>query len=373
MAKFPPQKNTIEGSDSSLRDEGDLLRIAFDAMDSAPSGWVLSGKEGRILWANPSFLDMFGFSDAAAVTGMPLAELFASDRILKVEDISKLIEQCRKGDAEFEVVGEGDRSFFVTISMSEVQNQAGRVVGRMFFFVDITARKQIETALRHSQQYLRSLSAKLVDAQESERKRVASELHDSIGASLSALKFAVEQQFDYRARGLSESCPPPGKIVESIQQIIEDVRRISHNLHPAILDDLGLETAVRSFCRQSQKSYPELRIDADIALKPASLSERLELVVYRVVQECVTNAARHGAAMRIGLLLEQKDDEILLVIEDDGCGFDVDAVCGEAGPCTGMGLENIRERTEIFGGRFWIESTVGAGTVVRCRWPILRQ
>jgi PAS domain S-box-containing protein len=368
-----PLKDADKSPVSSVSGEGDLLRIAFEAMDSAPSGWVLAGKEGRILWANPSFLDMFGFADTSAVTGLQLAELFASDRMLKVEDISQFIEKCRKDNAEFEVVGAGDRAFCVTVSMSEVQNHAGQIVGRMFFFLNISGRKQIETELRHSQQYLRSLSAKLVDAQESERKRVARELHDSVGASLSALKFAVEQQFDYRARGLKDSCPSPDKIVESIQQIIEDVRRISHNLHPSILDDLGLKTAVRSFCRQSQKSYPELRIDTEIDLNPEGLSERLELVIYRVVQECVTNAARHGAATQIGLRLEEKDDEISLSIEDDGCGFDVDAVCGEDGSCSGMGLENIRERTEIFGGRFWIDSTVGAGTLVRCRWPILRQ
>lgn len=361
-----------DGSDSKrcshARDaDHTLLQNAYDAMNSAPSGWVLSGIDGCIQWANPAFLAMFGFHRLSDVVGKKLPELFVSANIRHMEDIFQAIDQG-KGGAEFEAVGEEGARFYVTVSESEARNDAGEVVGRMAFFVDVSRRKQMEEALQDSQQYLQTLSARLVDAQEAERKRVARELHDSIGASLSALKFSVEQWFDSQTRAPGTACIPPDHIVGNIQQIIEEVRRISQNLHPSILDDLGLATAVRSFCRQVRQNYPDLDISVDVSLDPNSTPERLQLVVYRVVQECLTNAARHSEANNIRLRLVEEDGALALDIEDDGCGFDPEAEAGDAG----MGLNNIRERAEIFGGRFFLESKVGAGTVVRCRWPVVR-
>jgi signal transduction histidine kinase len=230
----------------------------------------------------------------------------------------------------------------------------------------------METELRDSHQYLRRLSARLVDAQEAERKRVARELHDSIGAGLSALKFSVEHWFEQQAQEAGGACSPPDRIVKNIQQLIEEVRRISQNLHPSILDDLGLATAVRSFCRQVQQNDADLTIEADVSQELDSISERLQLVVYRVAQECVTNAARHGKAKNIRLRLVHEDEQLVFDIEDDGIGFDTEASGGQGAEGSGMGLNNIRERTEIFGGRFFLESKPGAGTMVRCRWPIER-
>lgn len=363
--RFPRHGNT------GLRAE-ELLQAAYDAMNSAPSGWVLSGTDGCIHWANPAFLTMFGYSRLSEVLGMKLAEMFASSRIRKMEDISHAIDQSEEEDAEFTVIDDEGHSFFVRVSESKVRNDQGKIVGWMAFFIDVTQQKRMETELRESHQYLRRLSARLVDAQEAERKRVARELHDSIGAGLSALKFSVEHWFEQQAQVAGGACSPPDRIVENIQQLIEEVRRISQNLHPSILDDLGLATAVRSFCRQVQQNDADLTIEADVSQELDSISERLQLVVYRVAQECVTNAARHGKAKNIRLRLVHEDEQLVLDIEDDGIGFDTEASGGQGTEGSGMGLNNIRERTEIFGGRFLLESKPGAGTVVRCRWPLKR-
>jgi PAS domain S-box-containing protein len=356
---------------TGLRAE-ELLQAAYDAMNSAPSGWVLSGTDGCIHWANPAFLTMFGYSGLSEVIGMKLAEMFASSRIRKMEDIFHAIDQSEEGEAEFDVVDDEGHSFRVRVSESQVRNDQGKIVGWLAFFIDVTVQKRMETELRDSQQYLRTLSARLVDAQEAERKRVARELHDSIGAGLSALKFSVEHWFDRQTRNGAGGCHPPDRIVENIQQLIEEVRRISQNLHPSILDDLGLATAVRSFCRQIQQNYSGLAIETDVSPDLDAMPERLQLVVYRVVQECVTNAARHGQAKHLRLRLVEEDNRLALDIEDDGIGFDPEAAAGDSEEGGGMGLNNIRERTEIFGGRFFLESKLGVGTVVRCRWPLDR-
>jgi signal transduction histidine kinase len=231
-------------------------------------------------------------------------------------------------------------------------------------------RKKLEAALKANQRHLQTLRAKLVDAQEAERSRVARELHDSIGASLSALKFSVEGWFE-RQKGSGAACASPDEIVSSIQQIIEEVRRISQNLHPSILDDLGLATAIRSFCRQHRKNHPEMKIEADLSVEEELISKRLQLVIYRMVQECTTNARRHGKADTIGLrLVSEGKKGLVLELKDNGRGFDVKETWDRLGADSGIGLTSLNERAELTGGRLTIDSKIGQGTVIRCRWPL---
>jgi signal transduction histidine kinase len=237
--------------------------------------------------------------------------------------------------------------------------------------IDITLRKKIEAALKASKRQLKTLSSKLVDAQEAERRRVARELHDGVGSSLSALKFSVEHWFEKQSRLDKAGCPSPDQIVAAIQQIIEEVRRVSQNLHPSILDDLGLATAVRSFCRQQRENQPGLDIDAGVSVDEQLLDKRRRLVIYRMVQECATNAIRHGKADRIRISLTLQDnEEILLEVRDNGEGFDVEAIWDRLESHAGIGLTSMKERAELTGGRLSIDSKVGKGSVILCRWPL---
>lgn len=369
MPSEPPAMKLPNSRIPIGKNESDLLQIAFDAMNSAPTGWVLSSLEGSILWVNPVFLRMFGFADLSAVAGRNMADLFASEGIGSVRDIARLVEENRGGDAEFEVVGEDHKPFYVTFSVSEIRDSSGELAGRMAFFIDITQRRKTQMALLESQKYLQALSTKLVHAQEDERRRVARELHDSIGASLSALKFGIEQWYEHQKKEGKLTSQRPEKIITEIQQVIEEVRRISHNLHPSILDDLGLKTAVRSFCRQQRENNPGLDIEADFQIDEDSIPKRLQLVVYRVVQECTTNAIRHGKAGTVRISLTPVGDEIQLEIRDDGRGFDVSTAWEKHDPETGIGIESMKERTELTGGRLSIDSAIGRGAVIRCRWP----
>ena len=146
---------------------------------------------------------------------------------------------------------------------------------------------------------------------------------------------------------------------------------MSQNLHPSILDDLGLATAVRSFCRQQREHQPGLDIDADISVDEQLISKRVQLVIYRMVQECTTNALRHGKADRIRIVLAFRENgELLLEVRDNGEGFDVAATWDSLSAETGIGLTSMNERAELTGGRFTIRSTIGKGSVLQCRWPL---
>ena len=214
-------------------------------------------------------------------------------------------------------------------------------------------------------QRLRALSRQLLTAQEAERKRIASELHDEIGQALTAV--ILNLQSAQRKLG----SPTPALLHECIgvvQSALEQVRSLSLDLRPAALDDLGLVQAMQWYIsRQSQRAGFAATFKATPpALRPAP---EVAIVCYRVVQEALTNVVRHAHAHRVGVELLQGAAELELVICDDGVGFDVAYALQQAGRGTSMGLLGLQERVAPLGGRVEITSTPGSGTQIRVRIP----
>ena len=186
-------------------------------------------------------------------------------------------------------------------------------------------------------------------------------MHDSIGSSLTAIKFSLENLLT-RAKGgdfTPESLRLP---IEMTQRAMDESRRMMTDLRPAMLDDLGIVTTVGWFCRQSRDVHPELGIDLRIGLVEEDVPEELKIVIFRVLQEAVSNISKYSRAGLAILSLAKTDGGIELTVRDNGTGFDVqDALSGNHGR-KGMGLTSMKERTELSGGRFDIESVVGEGT-----------
>jgi PAS domain S-box-containing protein len=368
--KTDKRLGVLEESRKTAR-ESSLVKIVLDALHSSIGGVVISELDGTIKWANPAFLKMSGYGDQESLHGKKLTDLFASSNIRSMGDLARAIGEGGDDRAEMQMVDEDGELFFVEVAEQDVKSAEGEVIGRASSMIDVTLRKRIEAALKASRLRIQTLSSKLIDAQEAERKRVGRELHDSIGASLSALKFSVEQWFEQHKRPDGAACPPPDEIVANIQQIIEEVRRISQNLHPTILDDLGLVTAVRSFCRQHQETHPHMKIEADLPVDEQIVPGGLQLVIYRMVQECTTNALRHGEADTVQILLASEGQgEIFLEVRDNGIGFEVDETWDRLGAEGGIGLTSMNERAELTDGRLSIDSQIGKGTVIRCRWSL---
>ena len=232
---------------------------------------------------------------------------------------------------------------------------------------EISERKLAECALEESETELRRLSMQLLEAQEEERRRIALELHDGIGQSLSAIKFRVEGTLA-AMRDRCMSCEQAADALEPtiamVQGAVDEIRRISMNLRPPILDDLGIVPTIRWFCRDFQSTYSDIRIWKRIDIDEIDVSKRLKPVVFRLLQEALNNIAKHSGADFVSISLVEKERMMELKIKDNGKGFESNV----AGP--GIGFRSMRERTEHSGGVFSVESSVEEGTLIRAAWPL---
>ncbi|MFQ5718050.1 MAG: GAF domain-containing protein [Acidobacteriota bacterium] len=209
---------------------------------------------------------------------------------------------------------------------------------------------------RHS---LAHLSSQILTAQEEERRHLSRELHDGIGQSLSALKLGIEMMARDK-NSLSDS------IREDLQRTlgiasdtIAELRRISHDLRPSILDDLGLIPTLRWFARRfTEQTGAEVSVE--VRGDGRGIAPRQDVNLYRIVQEGLNNAVTHGKARRIRVAIDIDTSMLKMVITDDGCGFDASAVPSAESP--GLGLASIKERINLMGGRFRTKTRPGAGT-----------
>jgi len=236
--------------------------------------------------------------------------------------------------------------------------------------LEIEERRRIEDALRESQTELQVLSSRLMTAQEEERKRIAMELHDSIGASLAAVKFGVEKTLVYNCKDIPESALTSLRaMVPMVQNAVEEVRRMHSGIWPSILDDLGLVAAIKWFCRNYQSSYPQIEVTTDLELDEVCINDSMKIVIYRIMQEALNNVAKHSQASVVRLSLVRDENKIELVIKDNGTGFDFQCKSSTAVSRGGLGLSSMKERARLAGGTFSITSSNGAGTTVRATWP----
>jgi len=260
------------------------------------------------------------------------------------------------------------------ITKDELENQVQERTAAMVMTVqalesEIEDHQQTEAALRKSREQLRELSRQIMDAQENERKMVAQEIHDSIGGSLAAIKFALEEKLESM-----EQTPPPKaisleKIISYVDETIKETRRISAHLRPSLLDDIGLLATISSFCREFEKLYPVMQIDQQLNVAEDEVPDVLKVVVYRVMQEALNNVGKHSEATRVRLQLDKRDNHIELAVADNGCGFDPAEKLSDTTVASGLGLSGMRDRAMLCDGKFEIASEPGKGTTVQISLP----
>jgi len=226
---------------------------------------------------------------------------------------------------------------------------------------DITERKR-------AGEMLQTFPRRLIEVQEAERRRVARELHDEIGQTLTAIKLnlqAVEQSAD-----TSPLAPHLNESVGIIDRALQQVRDLSLDLRPSLLDDLGLVAALRWYVdREARRADLISEFVAD--LSETRLPPELETACFRITQEALTNVVRHAQARRVWVELRQRVSELHLVVRDDGIGFDVSAVRRRHASDLSLGLEGMQERALILNGKIDIKSALAQGTEIHVWFSLI--
>ncbi len=233
------------------------------------------------------------------------------------------------------------------------------------------------------EQTLAELLAQVVAAQEAERQRIARELHDATGQSLTAIALGLRGLANSVNGGSSGAGGVGGsggaantdlpRQAESLQLFATDalgeLRRIIADLRPPQLDELGLAPALRWYVQSFRKRHPNIELNFTVAGDQTRLPPHYDTVVFRVVQEALTNIAKHSGADRAGVVLEMKPSEVVVTIQDNGCGFDTSRALSRRGQTAAWGLLGIRERTILLNGHYEIKSAPGQGTLIRMSVP----
>jgi PAS domain S-box-containing protein len=301
---------------------------------------------------------------------MPWARLAVDGRPLRVDELP--LERLRRGEPalhayEFQLVLPEGPTQTILINAGPLRDAAGNFAGVVLTGFDITERKAAERRLAEYSARLGTLSRRVLTVQEEERRAVARELHDELGQVLTAVRLNL-QTLRRRSRD-----PELGPVFEDglalLESAIAEVRSLSTRLRPTILDDLGLEAALRSHLeRRSVRA--ELELDTDIRLPQRRLDPAVETACFRIVQEAMTNAVRHAGASRLAVTLRVEDGALVLAVRDNGHGFDPAAAARRAARGESAGLSGMEERAQLAGGRLEMSTALGRGTEVRVVFPL---
>jgi PAS domain S-box-containing protein len=345
-------------TEAALRESEERLTLAFEGAQEGVWDWNL--ETGAVVYS-PRWKHMLGYADDEIEP-----HVRAWERLLHPDDwpqAEALNEAVARGEptyeGEFRLRHKDGHYIHVLSRGYPVRREPGgpvvRIVGTHF---DLTARKRAEEERTRTE-----LLARMVFAQEDERRRIAREMHDQLGEQLTTLNLRIAS-----LREASVGRPELGEQVAALeavaQQIDRDVDQLVWALRPTALDDLGLRAALANYVQDWSK---RVRITAQLhtsGLLDDRLPSETETTLYRIAQEALTNVARHSRATRVDVILERRADHVLLVVEDDGVGFEPAVQTDESG---GFGLRGMHERAALVGASLQIESAAGKGTTILLR------
>ena len=322
---------------------------------------MLRDAEGRYLYVSPQIETWTGATPQEFYEDPQMER-----RIIHPDDFEAAERAFHRagGDAsmqrvEFRWRGDEKEYRWASETIFPVCDRTGRLDTLQVVVQDITSRRRAE-------EMLREFSRHIVQLQEEERRRVARELHDGVNQVLTAVSFGIEAIEEKIHRRDRDALAQIEKTRQLLDEVIQEIRRISYNLRPSVLDDLGLLAAVRSLCDEFS-TRTQTRVDLAYSRFPEHLPRELETTLYRILQEALNNIEKHAEATGVKLHFASEDSYIRVSIQDDGRGFDAPRKERES---RGSGLNNMKERAALVDGALKIESLRDSGTEIVVRLPL---
>ena len=344
------------------------------AVDAMPQLVCLLDGEGRLVSANRT-LERWGLGDPEGLRGMHIHELLHRN-CTEADCYLGRLWQCSKPQLDAHQRWGSDTwdallGKHLRISVQQPAQENSSVAPQGFFavatFSDMSEWVRTEEALKITQSQVWRLSAQHLTIQESERRRIAADLHDGLGQTLSLVKLSIEEAARSSRNGSSSMVAATlESLAPTVKLALVELRRISMNLRPSTLDDLGIVATLSWYFREFEAACPSVKVERDISVAEAEVPDLLKIAIFRIVQEATSNALKHARSERIKVGLHSREGALELFIEDNGQGFDT----GSAGTdfSHGLGLQSMRERAELSGGAYAIDSAPGKGTCIRVRW-----
>lgn len=336
----------IKQYEFSLKESEEKYRKIFEESSDCI---FITDKEGNFLDLNVAGYNLFKKSNSLtagfnlfSLIYKPLGKKYFIHEIKKNKTLVNFATQLKRFDGS------------VTdclISASAIETDNKKIIGYRGIIKDISKEKETENIVLKT----------IVNTQEAERMRFAKDIHDSLGQQLSAIKFyigtSVSHTNDERQKALLI------KSNEALVTVLADMRNICFNLMPKTLENFGLTASVKELCKQTEVNE-QLTFTLRAADNFPPLNKPLEIAIFRIIQEFINNSLKHGKATKIGIELFTKDNTAIIILKDNGTGFDTAVITN------GMGLKNVQSRIQPYNGDIFISSTVGRGTKYKIIIPL---
>jgi PAS domain S-box-containing protein len=354
------EERTVELRESELK-----YRNLIETMNEGLAIW---DENDLLTFVNDKFCEILGYS-RAEIIGQTMVRFCEGDSQKTYNAQLELRSQGIDQPYELVCLNKEGRKLILLISPKSLFNAQGKSVGSFGLMTDISERRQAEETIKDSEKQLRLLSRQLLTIQESERSRIARELHDQLGQDLAVTKLLIHS--------LEKKLPELPEMVKQesegmllfVDQIIDNIRRLSRDLSPAILEDLGLTAALQGLLN-NYVIKNMIQIQSNLMMVDSLVPHEGHIMVYRIVQESLNNVIKHAEAQNVLVTAGMEDHQLSLVVADDGKGFEVNSANSSSHLKTRLGLRIMHERARILGGTLEIWSQPGNGTRVTLRLPV---
>jgi PAS domain S-box-containing protein len=346
-------------AEEALRRSEEKYRMLIEA---CPDAVVMADPQMRIVFASPQAVRLYGAANEDAICGRTLVSFVVEqDRPRAIAGAARVFEEGVRRNSEYNFTHINGTSFPCEVSTAVVKNDGDQPVAVISIVRDISDRKRAEEAIQREQRTLEHM----LQSSDHERQLIAYDIHDGLAQYLTGAIMQLDVANQIRTENPGEAAKAYDAGILMVRQSLAEARRLISGVRPPILDESGIVAAVAHLVYEHRgRSGPKIKFQSKVEF--GRLEAILENAVYRIVQEGLTNAWKHSQSKKVSVELVQDGEDLRIVIEDQGIGFDPQAV-GEGR----FGLEGIRERARLLGGRSLIESTPGKGTRIVVELPIV--